>query len=181
MSLQVWLPLNGDLHNQGLLDKPSAVVLQSGNSFTANGKIGQCLSSTNTNVAYFQDTSNNKLISLFNSGQIYTMAFWYKLTGNGTSGSIIQIGTTTPSSGSGNGTFGFWWTNDNNGTNPRIVWNDGDNGKRILSKANDNSDIATDYTNWHHLVAIIDKILPPESTFAQKEIVKISPFVAVTF
>ena len=157
MSLQVWLPLNGSLKNQGLLDKPSAVVLQSGNSFTANGKIGQCLSSTSTNVAYFQDTSNNKLISLFDSGKIYSMAFWYKLTGNGASGSIIQIGTTTPSSGSGNGTFGFWWTKDSSGTNPRFVWNDGDNGKRILSKANDNSDIATDYTNWHHLVAIIDK------------------------
>lgn len=157
MSLQVWLPLNGNLNNQGLLDSPSKVILQSGNSFSENGKIGQCLSSTTTNVAYFQDTSNNKLISLFNSGHIYSMAFWYKLTGNGTNGSIIQIGTTTPSSGSGNGVFGFWWTKDNGGTNPRLVWNDGDNGKRILNKSNDNSDIATDYTNWHHLVAIIDK------------------------
>ena len=166
MSLQVWLPLNGSLENQGLLNSPSKIVLQSGNSFAANGKIGKCLSSTSTNVTYFQDTSNNKLISLFNSGRIYSMAFWYKLTGNSASSSIVQIGTTTPSSGSGNGTFGFWWTKDSSGTNPRLVWNDGDNGKRILSKKNDNSDIATDYTNWHHLVAIIDKT----NMAAQKQI-----------
>ena len=39
MSLQVWLPLNGDLHNQGLANLPAPVV----NTLTyENGKIGKC-------------------------------------------------------------------------------------------------------------------------------------------
>jgi len=43
------------------------------------------------------------------------------------------------------------------------------------------SSIVKPVTTFPKLLRCIDKILPPESTFPQKEIVKISPFIAVTF
>lgn len=42
MSLQVWLPLNGDLHNQGLSNN----IITKTVVFNNNGKIGSCLEST---------------------------------------------------------------------------------------------------------------------------------------
>lgn len=46
MSLQVWLPLNGNLNNQGLYDTP---VTNYGATIDDNGKIGQCYSFNGTN------------------------------------------------------------------------------------------------------------------------------------
>lgn len=69
MSLQVWLPLNGDLKNQGLSD---ITVTNSGATVNNNGKIGKCY--------YF----NNKYLwgnldySSFNTE--FSVAFWYKIT-----------------------------------------------------------------------------------------------------
>ena len=40
MSLLVWLPLNGDLHNQGL--KGDVTVTNNGATVSDNGKIGKC-------------------------------------------------------------------------------------------------------------------------------------------
>lgn len=47
MSLQVWLPLNGNLNNNGLYDLDSAVV-QNGVTVDDNGKIGKCYTNTST-------------------------------------------------------------------------------------------------------------------------------------
>jgi hypothetical protein len=41
MALQVWLPLNGDLHNQGL---SNVTVTNNGATVDNNGKIGKCYS-----------------------------------------------------------------------------------------------------------------------------------------
>ena len=61
MSLQVWLPLNGDLHNQGLLPLTRELQTQSAtNIFTEPGKIGGMALSYSENVTtYFRDTTNN--------------------------------------------------------------------------------------------------------------------------
>ena len=39
MALQVWLPLNGDLHNQGL---KNIQITTTGTTVVPNGKIGSC-------------------------------------------------------------------------------------------------------------------------------------------
>ena len=49
MSLQVWLPLNGDLHNQGL-NPLSIVQVQSGVSLDNTGKIGKCYTNSGSSV-----------------------------------------------------------------------------------------------------------------------------------
>jgi hypothetical protein len=40
MSLQVWLPLNGDLHNQGL--NQDLTISNHNATINNNGKIGKC-------------------------------------------------------------------------------------------------------------------------------------------
>ena len=46
MSLQVWLPLNGDLHNYGL---SNINIINNGATIDNNGKIGKCYSFDGTN------------------------------------------------------------------------------------------------------------------------------------
>ncbi len=46
MSLQVWLPLNGDLHNQGLAN---VAVTNNGATIDSSGKIGKCYSFNGNN------------------------------------------------------------------------------------------------------------------------------------
>lgn len=152
MSLQVWLPFNGDLRNQGLLGYFSDSTTQGAtNPFSQDGKIGKCLCYDNNLNTIIRDSSNTKIISLFNTGKIFSVAFWFKLKGVGTSAQIFQIGNTT------NGNYGLWWTNNTSGIGPRLVWNDGNGGKSTGIYANLGYNTATDYENWHHFVGIIDK------------------------
>ena len=72
MSLQVWLPLTGDLHNQGL---NGMTVTNNGATINDNGKIGQCY--------YFN--GNKQWLTLSNSlGDFYnndwSMCVWLKPT-----------------------------------------------------------------------------------------------------
>ena len=65
MSLQVWLPLNGDLHNQGLTN---IIMMNNGATVNNNGKIGKCY--------YFNGNSYLQTSSL--SG-VQSICFWVKL------------------------------------------------------------------------------------------------------
>lgn len=65
MSLQVWLPLNGTLDNQGLCD---VTVTNDGASIDNNGKIGRCYNLTNGPIS-ISNLPNPKEISI---------SFWFK-------------------------------------------------------------------------------------------------------
>ena len=68
MSLQVWLPLDGDLRNQGLSD---AQVINNGATVNNNGKIGKC---------YFNNSSNYCTIPInINSKEPFSLCFWYRI------------------------------------------------------------------------------------------------------
>ena len=54
MGLQVWLPLTGDLHNQGL---KNTQVINNGATVNASGKIGSCYS-FNGSSNYLKTTYN---------------------------------------------------------------------------------------------------------------------------
>ena len=51
MSLIVWLPLNGNLENQGL---SNVTVTNNGATVDNNGKIGKCYNFSSSNNAYLQ-------------------------------------------------------------------------------------------------------------------------------
>lgn len=69
MSLQVWLPLNGDLHNQGL---DPAVFSKTTENVWGSGKIGEkaLLTSTGTNKIMVNGLKNK---------QKFSIAFWVKI------------------------------------------------------------------------------------------------------
>ena len=72
MSLAVWLPLNGDLHNQGL---SNVTVTNNGAIIDNSGKIGKCYS-FNGNDSYIS-LSSNKLYDIFKGGsQPFSISFW---------------------------------------------------------------------------------------------------------
>lgn len=72
MSLQVWLPLNGDLHNQGLCN---VTVTNHGATINNNGKIGKCYQFDN-NTSYIA-LQNNQLFTILNGNtQPMSICFW---------------------------------------------------------------------------------------------------------
>ena len=56
MSLQIWLPLNGNLKNQGLKE---VKIINNGTTFDANGKIGQCCNIASGQYLGFDATNKN--------------------------------------------------------------------------------------------------------------------------
>lgn len=70
MSLQVWLPLTGDLHNQGLAG--NLEVINSNTTFDNDGKIGQCAS--------FNGSSSRISINDINIGNIWSYGCWFYST-----------------------------------------------------------------------------------------------------
>ena len=77
MALQIWLPLNGDLHNQGL----DNIEIENHNTIiNSNGKIGKCY-----------EFGQNKYIKLLNYSNTFTnylsfsISLWFKCTAQNTS------------------------------------------------------------------------------------------------
>lgn len=69
MALQVWLPLNGNLNNQGL----TPITFASGTPTYTTGKIGQCLGSGSLSF-----TVSDNLIANLGTTNIYSMCCWCK-------------------------------------------------------------------------------------------------------
>ena len=115
MSLQVWLPLNGDLHNQGL----SNVTLTASGSPTIDtaGKIGSCYSFDSN--SYFSSTESTFLSNMTECSlscwvkDIYTGSSWMRIFGIG---SHDRIHFDTDTTGkvrffvSKNGTSSSYWS-----------------------------------------------------------------------
>ena len=71
MALQVWLPLNGNLKNQGTA---KVTVTNSGNTINNNGKIGSCYLINKNNVITITE-------NFFNTNE-FTFSFWLKMASN---------------------------------------------------------------------------------------------------
>ena len=142
MSLQVWLPLNNHLNNQGCnnitCSAPSGITY-------SDGKIGKCLSAS-SNVSVTATISN--LANMLANGTSYSFTCWVKITNNVNSGWVIKLGTNS---------CGLWWAK----SAPRWVWNENDNGKRCA-----NETISAD-TEWHHLAIVVDKTVTNQITTRQ--------------
>ena len=126
MGLQVWLPLDGNINNQGL----TPVTLSVGSPTYTSGKIGQCL---NTTLAF--NVSNN-LITNLGSTNTYTMCCWCKnLNASASSRWVFSIS-------SGTGTQRGLW--ENNSTTARH-WAYSGSGVNLSTSIN------TIDGNWHHI------------------------------
>ena len=74
MSLQIWLPLNGNLNNQGLSNLQFQLVNSTNTTINDNGKIGKCYNNNSNTAGGIVSTSK---ISL---GQQHSMFCWFKFS-----------------------------------------------------------------------------------------------------
>lgn len=155
MSLRVWLPLNGDLHNQGLSD---VTVTNNGATVNNNGKIGKCyIIPSVTDLSYSGSNLNTVSISLccwvrFNTADISNIlnSQSYTSTYKASNGNIL-----------GNNSYGGfslqWYTND--------IYTDGSfssikvqcylRTSTVGAKATTSINLPLD--TWNHLCAICDR------------------------
>ena len=139
MALQVWLPLNGDLHNQGL----DNITLSSntGAVISNSGKIGKCYSFDATND-WIQYSINKN----FYSGKAISFACWFKSDQSKASNTLLDLAADLAigcsyTSSSNIVKFNVWRVYDSNGSRA------GDS--RVTSNSYDAS-------KWHHIVVVCD-------------------------
>lgn len=125
MSLQVWLPLNGDLRNQGCSNITATNVNA---TIDNNGKIGKCynFAGSGQRIKFANPITNG-----INSFSICT---WFYITA--VNGGLFGART----SGSGKGLLGFLYAD-------RILFDD---GARFICNYNINGLL----NSWHHIVFI---------------------------
>ena len=130
MGLQIWLPLNGSLENQGL---SNYTVINNGATIDNNGKIGKCYS--------FNGSNNYLKITNFNIGNEWSYGCWvYSPTSSRSWEGLIIL-------------------NNNGGdTDMQLGFYTYPTGTRIQSTANGqyNSGISFTYNQWNHLFATFD-------------------------
>ena len=97
MSLQVWLPLNGNLNNQGLSD---ITITNNGATIDAAGKIGSCYYFDGSG---YMDTTYSTAIGTSD----FSISMWVKIP-TLTSGTYYAICTSKTSAARGSG-FGIYW------------------------------------------------------------------------
>ena len=104
MSLQIWLPLISDIHNQGLVDSKFSLVSGGTLSF-GEGKFGTCL--TNGQIT----ATNQNLVTSLTTTNKFSYTFWVKPYATANTW-LMTIG-----GGTGN-TRGIWW----NASTYRLQW-----------------------------------------------------------
>lgn len=89
MSLQVWLPLNGDLHNQGLSNY-NISIFRGTETYNNNGKIGKCFYANGVNTIKILDI----IPDIYNYTE-YSLCAWFYIEGQNSSHSgsaVISAG-----------------------------------------------------------------------------------------
>jgi len=138
MSLIMWLPLTKDLHNQGCSN--ISEIINNNTNFYFPGKVGEnCLAGQDQNDTV--ELKLKKLANILSNNHSYTLTCWFKLTGNANEDWIIKLGSNN---------CGLKWSKINN----QLKWYENDEGEKIADEQ-----IANDYSNWHHLIIIIDKTI----------------------
>lgn len=143
MSLQVWLPLKGDLHNQGL----SSTTFSGTAAYKSYGKLGgQSLNLQN------RITCSTPAL---NGVQFFSIAFWCRIEANpdSTENYMDIIGfTDQKSDNSANGQFRFetGYLSDSEGG---VHWHD--NTTNAIINGFNRYNTAAQRNEWHHIVVTI--------------------------
>ena len=135
MSLQVWLPLDGDLRNQGLTD---IIVTNNGATIDNNGKIGKCY---NFNGSSYIDTGYKESIG---TGD-FSISAWIYITQ--TSGKTYQCIIGNKSTGAVSVGFAIYW----NQNQKKFLWSTADGSAATEIWSTDTFDTII-YNSWHHIV-----------------------------
>ena len=130
MSLKVWLPLNGDLKNNGL---SNVTVTNNGATVDNNGKIGKCYSFDGTDDYMFVSPS-----FLSNSSTEWSYCCWMKLRSK-QYGCLFCDRTTTSASGLAIFYYGSQWLVDD-GTRWQF-----------------NARITLNVDTWYHVAVVVKK------------------------
>ncbi len=139
MSLQVWLPLNGDLHNQGL---NNMTLINNTANIDNNGKIGKCY-----NFSSGESLTYNLDISKFNSTAFSFSCWIYISSWNSSYDAILSIAN-------GTGWNSSRATLSRNNTASTLTWNiaNGSTSQRISSNTN------ISLNTWTHIATTYDGI-----------------------
>ena len=135
MSLQVWLPLDGDLKNQGLTD---VEVTNHSATIDNNGKIGKCY---NFNGSSYIDTGYKESIG---TGD-FSISAWIYITQ--TSGKTYQCIIGNKSTGAVSVGFAIYW----NQNQKKFLWSTADGSAATEIWSTDTFDTII-YNSWHHIV-----------------------------
>ena len=137
MALQVWLPLNGDLHNQGL---SNVTTINNGTTINNNGKIGKCYSFDGSS---YIDTG---YVESFGTGD-FTICCWIYLTQ--VSGKTYQCIIGNKGTGAASVGISLYY----NQNQKKFLWStaDGTNATEIWSV--DTFDTVI-FNKWHHIAMI---------------------------
>lgn len=137
MALQVWLPLNGDLYNQGL---SKVITVNNGATVNNNGKIGKCYS---FNGSSYIDTGYTES---FGTGD-FTICCWIYLTQ--TSGKTYQCIIGNKGTGAASVGVSLYY----NQNQKKFLWStaDGSNATEIWSV--DTFDTVI-FNQWHHIAMV---------------------------
>ena len=138
MSLLVWLPLNGDLHNQGLSD---VTVNVSGATSWGDGKFGQALSGNN---------STFWTVSALTLGENVSIAQWVKTSDSDAMFWVLVSDAYYPNYGSGNQNL---WLSAG-----KYYLNIGDSRNNPFKDKNGNDVTAYQDNKWHHFVVTFDGV-----------------------
>lgn len=164
MSLQVWLPLTGNLHNQGLSD---ATIINGDITANDNGKIGKCVKTGNSaiDLRYDGATTNTESLSIggwfkFNQSEIATRL---------QSATINEIGHSPVGNLIGNNSYGgiglIWETNNmyQDGTlNELHVFG---NMRSSTLGYRSTGTYSINFDQWTHIFLIFDKSLNTETLY----------------
>ena len=142
MSLLVWLPLNGNLNNNGVAN---ITATNNGATVDANGKIGSCYYCSGSASSYI----NTNYSTNIGTGD-FTIAMWIKIP-TITSGSYYAV-CTSKAGGAVSTGFGIYW----NYSQKKFLWStaNGSQSQEIWMSTAVDSIV---YDKWTHLVMIRNK------------------------
>lgn len=150
MSLQIWLPLNGNLNNHGLKD---IVITNHGATINANGKIGKCYDFTGESYL----TISNGAIGITN-GNDFSCCYWLKELENNTVNQFRVIYQC------GNLIIGQYGSSLN-------IYNAGGSGLNVVANI--------DTTQWHHCVFTFEGSTNTISIYIDGELKKSSVVTSI--